>query len=312
MGGMKTTGYAQTVRLSAVAVLLLLSLSACAGGGGTAQSSAGGARSEVEVGQTDEARPAAHEAESAVGEMDVPESGGVGAGEQPFDRKIVKTAELGLRAEDVRGAAAEAQQVAARFGGSVQSSQISRGEGFVSADLVLSVPSEEFEGALDALRGLGEEVTTDAVSGEDVTEEFVDLESRERNLVAAEESLLALYDRAESVEDALEIERELTDIRGQIEQVQGRIQYLERRTDLSEITLNIQPVIEPVASRPAWDPAQVVARAWGASLGVLQAIATAAISTVVFGWWLAPAFVAGLLWWRRRNRDSSPAAREPS
>ena len=79
-----------------------------------------------------------------------------------------------------------------------------------SADLVRSVPSPEFEAALDELRRLGEEVTTDSVRGEDVTEEFVDLQSRERNLLAVEEGLLKLYDRAEDVEDALSTQREIT------------------------------------------------------------------------------------------------------
>ena len=78
-----------------------------------------------------------------------------------------------------------AQQVAARFGGTIVSSQTYRADNAVYADLILSVPSEHFEDALDELRGLGEEVTTDTVSGQDVTEEYVDLQSRERNLLAA-------------------------------------------------------------------------------------------------------------------------------
>ena len=77
--------------------------------------------------------------------------------------KIVKTAELGLRAEQVRDSAARAQQIAAQFGGSVLSSQVNQGERYVSADLVLVVPSPEFEKALDELRELGKEVTTDTV-----------------------------------------------------------------------------------------------------------------------------------------------------
>jgi hypothetical protein len=232
------------------------------------------------------------------------------AAQGDFDRRIVKTAELGIRAGDVRESAARAQQVAARFGGNVLSSQIDRGNGFTSAGLVLSVPSPEFEKALDELRGLGKEVTTDTVSGEDVTEEYVDLESRERNLLAAEQSLLKLYDRAQSVNDALSIERELANIRGQIEQVQGRMQYLDERTTYSQITLSIHPLARPTQP-PAWDPAHVVSRAWEASLGVLQALATVVLSAIVFGWWLAPALVAGLVWWRRRIRDSTPAATGP-
>jgi hypothetical protein len=225
-----------------------------------------------------------------------------------FDRKIVKAAELGVRAEDVRESAEEAQRAVASYGGTVLSSRVSRGDGSVYADLVLSVPSPDFEAALEELRDLGKEVTTDAVSGEDVTEEFVDLESRERNLLAAEESLLGLYDKAESVGDTLAVERELTNIRGQIEEVQGRIKYLEQRTAYSRITLDIEPVAPPPRPpEPAWNPANVAAEAWGASLAVLQAIATAIISAVVFGWWLVPLPLAAFVWWSRRNRAAGPA-----
>ena len=173
------------------------------------------AHSEAEAAR---AVPAAGGGELAAADTGVPDD----LVAQDFDRKIVKTAELGIRANEVRDAAAKAQQVAAGYGGSVLSSQI-EGDGSVSADLVLLIPSPEFEAALDELRGLGKKVTTDTVRGEDVTEEFVDLESRERNLLAAEQSLLELYDRAHSVNAALSIERELTVVRGEIEQVQGRI-----------------------------------------------------------------------------------------
>ena len=229
-----------------------------------------------------------------------------------FGRKVIKTADLGLRSEEVRRSAARAQQVAATAGGTVLSSQVYRSDDSITANLVLSVPSEEFERVLDELRSLGEKVTTDSISGQDVTEEYVDLESRERNLRATEESLLRLYDRAENVEEALSIQRELTTVRGEIELVQGRIKYLDQRSAYSQITLNIQPVTSPPPPGPNWDPKDVVERAWSASLSVLQVMATAIISAVAFGWWLAPVLVGGFLWWRRRNRDSRPAATEPS
>ena len=228
----------------------------------------------------------------------VQDSGTEALTEGGFDQLVVKTAELGVRSGDVRGSAEEARRVAERFGGEVFSSRVYAGSGPVTADLVLSVPSGEFEAALDELRGLGGKVTTDTVEGQDVTEEFVDLESRERNLLAAEESLLALYDRAEDVEDTLTIERELTNVRGQIEEVQGRIQYLERRTATSEIVLHLEPVVT-APPRQDWSPSSVATRAWDASLGVLQAAATAFITAAVFCWWLVPPAAVGLLLWRR-------------
>ena len=242
-------------------------------------------------------------------ELAAAEQGGTGdrGSQQEFERKIVKEAELGIRAGDVRDAAALAQRVAAEYGGSVSSSRTLRADGVVHAELVLSVPAPAFEAALDDLRGLGEEVTKDGLAGEDVTEEFVDLRSRERNLLAAEGSLSELYDRAKDVEDALSIQRELTDVRGRVEEVQGRIQYLEEINASATISLSIRPVAHAPAPPPAWDPALLVAsRAWNASVGVLQGLASAIISVLVFGWWLLPAVVAASVAWRRRMGRPNP------
>lgn len=248
---------------------------------------------------------------------DEPDSAGadIEGSDAAFDRKIIKSAELGIRAENVRERATDAQRIADDLGGATLESETSGGNsgsgnsgsgGSVSASLVLSVPSPEFEDALEELRGLGEEVTKDAVRGEDVTEEFVDLESRESNLLAAEESLLNLYDDVANVNEALAIERELAGVRGEIETTQGRIEYLENRTSSSRITLEIRRVEAPVEVA-AWNPATVAANAWNASLAVLQTLATAAISAVVFGWWLAPIFLTGFVWWRRRSHASNSA-----
>ncbi|MDP9426033.1 MAG: DUF4349 domain-containing protein [Actinomycetota bacterium] len=292
-------------------VLLAFALTGCGSGGGaqSAGSSAGYDPQEEGLaapsGVGGEAASAGAASSSAHAEEGVPD--GVEASLPGLDgEKIVKTADLGMRAEDVRESASRAQEIAARFGGSVASSRIDGGDGAVTADLVLSVPSAEFEAALDDLRGLGE-VTTDTVGGEDVTEEFVDLRSRERNLLAAEESLLRLYDKAESVDDAISIERELTDLRGQIEVVQGRIQYLEERTSTSRISLAIEPLQKLAESRPSLEPARAVSTAWNASLNFLGTVAGAAISVLVFGWWLVPALVVAAVWWRRRPRHADPA-----
>jgi hypothetical protein len=177
-------------------VLLVLALAAC--GSGETKSGGGGVYTGREPAGMDSAAGSGPDfAQSSEGAVSVTEDP---AALGDFGRKIVKTADLGLRSEEVRQSAARAQQVAATAGGTVLSSQVYRSDDSVTADLVLSVPSEEFERVLDELRSLGEKVTTDSISGQDVTEEYVDLESRERNLRATEESLLGLYDRAENVE----------------------------------------------------------------------------------------------------------------
>ena len=279
--------------MSLLLLLLALALSACSRAAEVAQPDGGTAVKDQAVGVS-QPESGTEVAGQAASDAVVPQ--------EDFGRKIIKTADLAITSEDVRGGAAEAQQVAARFGGTIVSSQTYRSDNAVYADLILAVPSDRFEDALDELRGLGEEVTTDTVSGQDVTEEYVDLQSRERNLLAAEQALLDLYNRADDVQDALSIQRELTGVRGEIEQVQGRMQYLKQSSDTSQISLSISPVASPPNPPPAWDPALVVAKAWTASLAVLQALAAAVLSTLVFGWWFIPLLALGAWWLRRRLR----------
>jgi hypothetical protein len=190
-----------------VLLFLALALTACSKDGEEVQPGEGTAVTG-EVGEDPQPQPGAG---YGAPEKDI--SGGV-SGEavsgdvvpqDDFRRKIVKTANLGISSDDVRGEAARAQQVGARFGGTILSSQTYHVDNATYADLVISVLSEQFEDALVGLRRLGEEVTTDTVVGQDVTEEYVDLQSRERNLLAAGQTLLDLYNRAHDVQNALSI-----------------------------------------------------------------------------------------------------------
>ena len=301
---------------------LILLLAACSGsegggggGGGEDVGASAGPAGSRDTATQEEAQGSVTGSEAEPEPADLPSSSGGAssdaAGEtltsgDGFGSRIVKSAEIGLRAEDVRGVAETAQRVAANRGGSVLVSEISGSDEQVSAYMTLSVPAEEFEGVLGELRRLGKNVVQDTVSGQDVTEEYVDLESRERNLLAAERSLLDLYGRAETVEDTLTIERELTNVRGQIEQVQGRLEYLENRTSFSQISVSVEPVAAPQPTQqPGWDPSAVAAEAWAASLVVLQGIASAAIAALAFGWWTLPLLVGGYVWWRRRRTPAT-------
>jgi hypothetical protein len=170
----------------------------------------------------------------------------------------VKTAELGFRADDVRGSAAQARDLGPFRGRGVERAGL-RWVSPVPAEVVISVPLEALDAALAEWRGSVRRITTDSVRGEDVTEEFVAREPHERNLLSFEESPLKLYERAESMNDTLEIEQELTEVWGQIEQVQGRICYPERRTASSDIILHLEPVAT-ATPEPPWDPYLFAAR----------------------------------------------------
>jgi len=104
-------------------------------------------------------------------------------------------------------------------------------------------------------------VQNDIASGQDVSQEYVDLQSRLTNLEATAARIREFLDKATKVADALEINRQLSDVEGQIEEVKGRMQYLKDRSAFSTIALTLNPVVPtptpyPTPTPVAWQPAR--------------------------------------------------------
>ena len=155
-------------------------------------------------------------------------------------RIIVRTVDLGIVVEDVTAAIEAASNIARDMGGWLVGSEHSlKHRGSVS----VRVPANSLDDAIDALRDLAFEVDYEIAHSQDVTDEYVDLKSRMRNLEATENALLALFDRAQKVEDALDVQRELARVQEQMEIMQGRIAYLEQTSaySLLNVTLRLAP-----------------------------------------------------------------------
>jgi len=156
------------------------------------------------------------------------------------ERMIVRTAEIALVVNDVAIALDRVTDLAENLGGYVVSSKRWKEEERLAGIITIRVPAEDFGDAMEALRKLAVDVTHEDTSSKDVTEEYVDLSAKLKNLEATEEQYLRLMEKAERVEDILNIQRELSKTRGEIEQTKGRMQYLERTsaTSLIRVQLN--------------------------------------------------------------------------
>ncbi len=77
------------------------------------------------------------------------------------------------------------------------------------------------------------------VSGSDVSEEYVDLESRLKSKRTVESRLLEFMQKATTTEDLLKISSDLARVQEEIEQITGRIKYLDNQVDYSTIIITI-------------------------------------------------------------------------
>jgi len=209
---------------------------------------------------------------------------------------VIKTADLEVEVEGFADAMSRATSVAARYQGFVVSTSTGGAEAR-RGTIVLRVPAERFEDAMNDLRGLGE-VRRQRVAGEDVGQEFVDLEARLRHLDAQERVMLGLFDEAATVADTIRIQNELSGIQLQIEEIEGRLRYLRDQTSLSTISVTLAE--EGVAAPGAFD------RAWERAVDGFLSVLAALVVGLGFVLPFVAIGLAGLLVYRRVRPSGSP------
>jgi hypothetical protein len=185
----------------------------------------------------------------------------------PSDRLVIKSAALTMRVEDVTSSSEDIQNLAVELGGFVTSSRISTyatgtSSEYLQGVVTIRVPSERFDDALTHIKSIAAKVESENITGQDVTEEYTDLQAEIRNLEAAEQQLLELFNRSGSVEEILKVQQQLTQVRGQIEIKKGRAQFLEESATYSSIAITLtEKQDEPIIGDEDWTPMDAIREA---------------------------------------------------
>lgn len=165
----------------------------------------------------------------------------------PWGRRIIRRAVLEVELADIDRAVARLAEMIEAFGGYVADTHSETDDkGTARATITAYVPPDRLGRALAGLEGLGH-ITSRRISGQDVSEEFVDLEARLRNLERHEAQLLSFMGKAQKVADLLSLENELARVRGEIERLAGRLAFLKARTEMAsmQVALVRAPFVHP-------------------------------------------------------------------
>jgi hypothetical protein len=197
---------------------------------------------------------------------------------------IIKNGDIKLLVEDTDVAIDRATQVVGDAGGYIVSSRMwyqpyYDGENYRYATITIGVPVQQFERTLSRLRGLAVQVLDETASGEDVTDQFVDLQSQLTNLEATRDRIKSFLEQSQNVDEALRINQELSNVEAQIEQIKGQMNYLQDRSSYSTITINFEPVLPEILPTPTpspepdiWQPGETLENATGTLTRAYQGI----------------------------------------
>jgi hypothetical protein len=232
------------------------------------------------------------------------------------ERIVIKNASLTLVVQDPSKSMSVISQLADEMNGYVVSAnmymqELDSGAQAPRAAITIRVPAEELNLALERIKGESDQdPISESISSDDVTSDYVDLQSRLRNLESTEAQLTEIMGSATKTEDVLNVYNQLVSVREQIEVVKGRIKYYEESAALSAISVDLlaDEAYQPLTIG-GWQPQGVAKSAVQALINTLKFLANAVIWIVIF---VAPVILVlylifflplSLVWraWRRRR-----------
>jgi hypothetical protein len=204
------------------------------------------------------------------------------------ERIVIKNANLSLVVDDPAASMDAISRLADEMGGFVVAArvyqdQIESGAKVTRAEIAIRVPSEKLNDALARIRDeSGQVPLSESIDSQDVTSDYIDLQSRLRNEQAAEAQLQTFMDQAKTTEEVMSVYNELVQVRQRIETLKGQIQYYEQSAALSSIQTQLVPneAVQPLTIG-GWKPSGDVKNAVQALINILKGLAVFVIWLVI-------------------------------
>ena len=158
------------------------------------------------------------------------------------NRKLIKTVNLDVETKDYDGLLTNLEKQIKDLGGYIEYLDC-YGSSYRHASITARIPAAKLDGFV---RQIGEtaNITGRSESVEDVTLQYVDLDSHIRMLEEERDRLMELLATAETIEDMITIESRLGEIRYQLESMNSQLRIFDNQVDYSTVHININEVIE--------------------------------------------------------------------
>jgi len=155
-------------------------------------------------------------------------------------RKIIKNAQMQLTVESADVGIDRLTGITIDMGGYIVSTRIFTENGLKAATVSFAVPVDQFEATLRRVRAIALKVDQESSSGQDVSDQYVDLESQLKNLQATANRIREFLSKAQTVDEALKVNQQLSDVEKQIETIKGKMNYIDDRSAFSTITVDLR------------------------------------------------------------------------
>lgn len=159
------------------------------------------------------------------------------------DRKIIKTAQVSIKTKNYDMLMSEIKQKIEQYGGYVEQSQEYNYDSASNrnAYMDIKIPADKLEQFIEELEAIGT-VISKVIASDDITDSYIDVESRINALETEEKTLLAILEKAENLADVIELQNRLSAVRSDLESMKAKKQHYDGKIAYSGISLDINEV----------------------------------------------------------------------
>jgi len=221
-------------------------------------------------------------------------------------RIVIKNTYLSMQVNKVVDVQKNIIKKAEELGGYMVSSNLTNPQDVPSATVIVRVPAKKLDAALIFFRSLSVKVISENLEGQDVTDQYVDLEAQLATYVKTKEKFEAMLDRAVTVQETLEVEREIINVQAQIDSIKGQQDYLKKSAEMAKVTvyLSTDEFALPYAPTEAWRPGVIFKEAVRSVVATARWFAGLIIWLAVYAIIWLPILL--IILFIRRRKQTSP------
>ncbi len=171
------------------------------------------------------------------------------------DKKIVKEGRMGIRVGNIAQARENVTSLVSKYDGYYSNESYNDSHAQLSLNLVIRIPNQNYEAFISGLENAHNgKLLYKEIDAHDVTEEFLDIETRLANKRTYLARYRELVKRANTIKEVLEVEQQVRMLEEEIESAEGRLRYLGNQVSYSTLDLNLSEEVEYVSGdkESAW------------------------------------------------------------
>ncbi len=169
-------------------------------------------------------------------------------------KKIIKNGTLRIKSEAFNESKNRIDQVVKSLKGYYETEELDKNDTLIQYHLTIRLPSKNFERLVKGIENGKDEIVFKKVNVNDVTEEFLDIETRLENKRKYLKRYKELLEKAKNVNEILSIEENIRQLMEEIESKEGRLKYLNDQVDLSTLRINLFKEYPAKISKPVESP----------------------------------------------------------